>query len=75
MLAKLVRRCRRITEATRFVDAAGEEVLEEALLGLFELGDEPLGRPDRLVQRIQDLRNPPLLSQLEELATEKLTDC
>ena len=52
----------RVAKLTGFVDATGEEVVEEALLGLFELGDQPLRRPDRLVRRIQDLRNALLLS-------------
>src|SRR6266566_1665755 len=51
-----------VAEVAEFVDAAGEEVVEQALLGLFELGDEPLRRPDSLIHRIQDLGNPPLLS-------------
>ena len=36
--------------------------MEDALFDLFELGNEPLRRPDRLVRRIQDRHDPALLS-------------
>ena len=36
--------------------------MDKALFDLFKLVDEPFSRANHLVQRIQDLRNPPLLS-------------
>src|SRR6266536_76415 len=50
-----------IAEVARLIDAAGEQVGEQPLLGLLELGDESLRRPDRLLHRIQDFGDSPLL--------------
>jgi hypothetical protein len=53
--------CVRIAQLAVIVDATREEVVDETLLGLFELGDEPFRRADRLVRRFQDVHNPGLL--------------
>src|SRR5690606_17078292 len=45
------------------VDAAGEQVVEQALLHLLELGDDLLGLADRLVQRVEDLGDLTLFGQ------------
>ena len=57
----------RVSEVARFVDAAGEEVVKQTLLRLFELGNEPLRRSDRLIGRIQDLDDPPLFANWRQV--------
>ncbi|GGB54992.1 hypothetical protein GCM10008019_08380 [Deinococcus soli (ex Cha et al. 2016)] len=46
-----------------FVESSGEEVVEEALAGGLEFVNDALGAFDGAVQRVEDLRNPPLLRQ------------
>jgi hypothetical protein len=61
-----------VSKTTSLVDASGEEVMEEALLGLFELGDEPLGRPNRLICRVQDLRDYTLFGNWRQLHAQPI---
>jgi len=56
-----------IAKLAGFVDAAGEEILEEALLDLFELSGEEIRRSDRVIHRIQSVRYPPLGGQRWEV--------
>lgn len=43
-----------VPDAAALIYAAREEIAEESLLGLFELGDETLRRVDFLIRRIKD---------------------
>src|SRR5207249_1627495 len=45
----------RVTQLAVVVDAASEEVVQEALLHLLQLGDELLGFEDHLVERVENL--------------------
>jgi len=52
-----------VAELSVIVDAASEEVFQEPLLHLLQLGDKLFGLYDRLVQRVENLGDAPLLGE------------
>ena len=53
-----------VAELAVFVDASGEEVVEQALLDLLELGDELFGFLDGVVEGVEDFGDTALFFNL-----------
>jgi hypothetical protein len=55
-----------IAQLAVVVDAAGEEVVEQALLDLLQLGDDLLGLADGVVDGVEDRGDLALLAELRD---------